>query len=302
MFTHRHADGGFYTHVGPQEGKHPETGKWVKGVCYKNATGEMYWTDEARWANRFEAIPPTRFETQSVDLLDPDTDRVIASYFFNTADVADVRLVLITAAAVGDKKKDPYIGTVLRAQAESISQGLHMRDHDFEDLIGDVNAFHSKFNQVDPETYGIPRVLPADLFDFRVKFHDEETTEYRDEQPKLVDAVARNDHREIVNSLELQLDALADAVWVLLGTADLQFGRKIFYEAWRRVVKANMAKVLATEDPNAKDSGRDVKFDIRKPEGWLPPDHRDLVQTYLERKPTDPGEPHDGERQDATGV
>lgn len=286
MFTHRHADGGFYTYVGDQEGKHPETGKWVKGVCYRSATGELYWTSEARWEERFEALPPSRFEEQQVELTDPDTEEVVAAFVMRMDEVTDVRHMLLSACNVANKTRDHHVETVLRAQADMISKGLHIREIDFPDLIGDVNAFHEKFKQIDPAVYGVPRVLPADLFDFRVKFHDEETDEYREEQETLVEAFDREDHREIVNSLELQLDALCDAVWVLLGTADLQFGKRIFYEAWKRVVKANMAKVLATEDPNAKDSGRDVKYDIRKPSGWTPPDHRDLVQEYL--RPTKP--------------
>lgn len=280
MFTHRHADGGFYTYVGPQAGKHPDSGKWIEGVCYKSADGQLHWTHSERWADRFEELPPTRFEEQRIELQDPDTDEVVAAYVMRVDEVSDVRHMLITACNVATKKRNHHVETVLRAQADMISKGLHVRDIDFPDLIGDVNAFHAKFKQVG-EDYGIPKVLEPDLFDFRTKFHDEETSEYRDEQEALLDAVARNDHREIVNSLELQLDALVDAAWVILGTADLQFGRKIFLEAWRRVVQANMAKVLATEDANATDSGRDVKYDIRKPAGWTPPDHRDLVQTYL---------------------
>ena len=288
MFTHRHADSGFYTYVGEQEGKHPDTGKWVKGVCYKAATGELYWTDEGRWTERFEELPPSRFEEQRIELTDPDTEEVVAAYTMRMDEVTDVRHMLISAASVAKKHRDHHVEMCLVAQADMISKGLHLREIDFPDLIGDVNAFHEKYKQIDAALYGVPRVLPADLFDFRVKFHDEETTEYRDEQEVLTDAFDREDHREIVNSLELQLDALCDAVWVILGTADLQFGKKIFYEAWKRVVKANMAKVLATEDPNAKDSGRDIKYDIRKPAGWTPPDHRDLVQEYL--RPAKPGD------------
>lgn len=285
MFTHRHADGGFYTHVGPQEGKHPDTGKWVPGVCYKAATGELYWTDQARWDDRFEVLPPSRFEEQRIELTDPDTDEVVAAFVMRMDEVTDARHMMISSASVAGKQRDHHVEMVLKCQADMISKGLHLREIDFPDLIGDVNAFHEKYKQIDAALYGVARALPADLFDFRVKFHDEETDEYRDEQETLVNAMEREDHREIVNSLELQLDALCDAVWVVLGTADLQFGKKIFYEAWKRVVKANMAKVLATEDPNAKDSGRDAKYDIRKPAGWTPPDHRDLVQDYLRPVP-----------------
>jgi len=157
-----------------------------------------------------------------------------------------------------------------------IVKGLHLRDHDFPDYMGDVSAFHAKFGQ---EYLGKPRMLPQDLHDFREKFHAEETEEYRDEYPKLVDAVERRDRRDIINCLELQLDALCDAIWVLFGTADLQFGRAAFNEAWRRVVTANMAKVRKDQATDGhEDSGRKPKYDIVKPSGWEAPDHRDLVQ------------------------
>lgn len=147
MFTHRHADGGFYTYVGDQEGKHPETGKWVKGVCYRGATGELYWTSEARWEERFEALPPFRFEEQRVELTDPDTEEVVAAFVMRMDEVTDVRHMLLSACNVANKARDHHVETVLRAQADMISKGLHIREIDFPDLIGDVNAFHEKFKQ-----------------------------------------------------------------------------------------------------------------------------------------------------------
>lgn len=210
-----------------------------------------------------------------------DQGELIADFMFRIEDAGDLRRMLITAGPgaarpyTGDMSS--YLSTVLQNMAEMATKGLHIRDHDFPDMIGDVNAFHTKFGQ---EYTGKPRMLPHDLFDFRVKFHDEETHEYRDEQLNLVEAIRRRDRRDIINSMELQLDALVDAAWVILGTADLQFGRKAFIEAWRRVVKANMAKVrkLDTSDGDGSiDSGREAKYDIVKPAGWIAPDHRDLV-------------------------
>ena len=184
---------------------------------------------------------------------------------------------------------------VLRAQIDMIRQGLHERDLvEVPDMIGDVDRFHQKFGQ---EYIGKPRMLPADLHDFRVKFHAEETNEYADEYPKLVDAVTRQDDRDIMNSLELQLDALVDSVWVLLGTALLQFGSKPFNAAWGRVVTANMAKVLAAEE-GSLDSGREAKYDIRKPYDWKAPDHRDLVQDHEHKIFRMPGQLNPGHEND----
>lgn len=278
MPTHRHADGGFYQHMGPQKGKSSDfdgsVSGWVDGHAYRNEEGMLFWTDDDRWAYRFEEI-----ETDQQDLLVWDDENNNVAYFrFNTVEAGDVFHMLVTAGPPPRSNISPefleWMRRVLTAQAEMIAKKLHIRDHDFPDLIGDVAAFHAKFGQ---EYTGKPRILPDDLFDFRVKFHDEETTEYRDEHEKLKDAIARCDRRDIVNSLELQLDALIDAAWVVLGTADLQFGRKAFIEGWKRVAKANGLKVLGTDDPDAADSGREIKYDIRKPKGWEAPDHRDLV-------------------------
>jgi len=218
--------------------------------------------------------------SESVEVLDLN-EEVVARYTFAVEEAGDVRQMLISASNVAGRhphESEHWMRTVLLAQADMVTKGLHVRDHDFPDLLGDVNAFHAKFGQ---EYLGKPRMLSADLHDFRVNFHDEETHEYRDEYPKLTDAVERKDRRDILNTLELQLDALCDSIWVVLGTADLQFGRQVFFEAWRRVVAANMAKVrVEVKDDgerNCADTGRAAKFDIGKPPGWTAPDHRDLV-------------------------
>lgn len=292
--THRHADGGLYQYMGPQLGKSsvPSFMEWDEGVAYRDEEGRMFWTNNERWSDRFELLPEADVPT----MVFQEQDEVTA-FKFRIVDVADVRYMLITAGARPHSSLPAewvdWMKRVLRMQAEMVSQGLHIRAHDFPDLIGDVHAFHAKFGQ---EYIGKPRMLPQDLHDFRIKFHDEETHEYRDEYVNLVDAVMRQDRRDIVNVLELQLDALVDAAWVILGTADLQFGRDATYAAWRRVVEANMKKVLKadTKDGDGSvDSGRAPKYDIVKPAGWLAPDHRDLVQdnaifdSWVEEEPVE---------------
>lgn len=279
--THRHADGGLYRLYATGIAGKDSFGEWEDGVLYQCIVdSKTRWTTAERWRDRFTAIEWKKPE-ETVHFVTEEADRqthIIGEFTFRTRDAGDLRHMLISAGPGAGKHPQrhemDWLRNVLGTMAEAVSRGLHIRDHSFPDLIGDVAAFHAKFGQ---EYVGKPRLLPADLHDFRTKFHDEETGEYRDEYPRLVEAIERQDRRDIVNTLELQLDALVDAIWVVLGTADLQFGRTVFYEAWRRVVKANMAKVLATDDPNAQDSGREVKYDIRKPAGWQAPDHRDLV-------------------------
>lgn len=281
--THRHADGGVYELVEPCPHKDDATGEWVAGFAYRGEDGKLRSTSATRWEERFEPLTCEEVGEVKVEVFgDEDPDEVIGSFVFRVEEAGDIRHMLITAGPHPGTRMMPeqfrHIRRVLDAMAEAVAQGLHVREHDFPDLIGDVAAFHAKFGQ---EYTGKPRQLPDDLHDFRCGFHEEETHEYRDEYQKLSDAIVRKDRRDIISSLEQQIDALVDAAWVILGTADLQFGRQRFYEAWRRVVKANMAKIRkdATADGDGSvDSGRQPKYDIVKPAGWLPPDHRDLVE------------------------
>jgi len=135
---------------------------------------------------------------------------------------------------------------------------------DNEDLLADVVAFHYKFNQL---YEGPPRHLPPDLARFRFSF-------------------SREEHHELGTALEagranLVVDALLDKIFVDLGTLSLM-GVDV-NEAWRRVVRANMSKVLAARAPEGSQvSGRDMAYDIVKPPGFEPPDHRDLVPSTIE--------------------
>lgn len=278
--THRHADGGLYQYMGPMKGKSRlDCDNWTDGVAYRNEEGMMFWTSEHGWSDRFDPVRPDN----SRDLMIwDDQNNSVAAFRFSTVDAGDVRYLLTSANPQKSSIVSPefidWMKKVLQMQAEMVAKGLHIRDHDFPDLIGDVAAFHAKFGQ---EYTGKPRMLPQDLHDFRVNFHKEETTEYSDEYELLCAGIVDADRREILHRLEKQLDALADAVWVVLGTADLQFGRRVFYEAWRRVVKANMAKITkaqTTDGDGSIDSGREPKYDIVKPAGWLPPDHSDLIE------------------------
>lgn len=278
--THRHADGGLYRYVGPQSAKGDgDQSVWIEGVEYSDLEGRKFWTTQLRWSERFEELSVEMVSEEQVDLED-DEGNIIASFVFTLHEAGDLRHMLITSGPQPSVSLQPeqraWLRRILDAMAEQATQGLHIRDHDFPDLIGDVAAFHAKFGQ---EYTGKPRMLPQDLHEFRVKFHEEETTEYADEYNALADAVVRQDRRDIISALEKQLDGLCDSAWVILGTADLQFGRRAFIEAWRRVVKANMAKVRKdVAGDGHQDSGRAPKYDIVKPAGWIAPDHRDLVQ------------------------
>lgn len=215
--------------------------------------------------------------TRKVTVINEDGTEITYQFQLETAE--DVCRMLISAGGVAMKQEDHHVASVLVAQAEMIEQGLHVRGVNAPDMMLDIEAFHQKFGL---EYLGKPRMLPPELFSFRSGFMEEELTEWRDEQPKLIDGLTggtngESDHRQIAHGLEQQLDALVDLVYVALGTAYLQFGIEVFHEAWKRVQTANMAKVRAEKK---EDSKRDSTFDVVKPAGWTPPDHHDLVKDH----------------------
>lgn len=90
-------------------------------------------------------------------------------------------------------------------------------------------------------------------------------------------ARSQSEHDEYVeaNTLEGQLDAIIDHIYILLGTAHLHgFSPAILQAAWTRVHEANMKKIRATRENPGKFGH---KHDIVKPEGWQAPDHSDLL-------------------------
>lgn len=96
---------------------------------------------------------------------------------------------------------------------------------------------------------------------------------------------------EIISILEEILDGAVDSIYVilnLLNVLDLPFKK-----AWIEVQKANMAKAILDIDPSTGTSipgtskirkREDGK--ILKPEGWLPPDIRQIVLDHYEKPRT----------------
>jgi predicted HAD superfamily Cof-like phosphohydrolase len=205
-----------------------------------------------------------------------DNDPIV--FEFKIEEAEDVCRMFVSAANAADRKGLGYVGIVLKAQAEMIAKGLHIRGFEAPDMMLDIEAFHQKFGL---EYAGKPRILEPELFEFRKKFILEELEEWDQEQEKLVESLTADDghpdHRRIAMGLHQQLDALVDLTYVVLGAAYLQFGAEVFHNAWKRVQTANMAKVRAE---TADQSKRGSVFDVIKPAGWTPPDHHDLVKDH----------------------
>ena len=154
-----------------------------------------------------------------------------------------------------------------------------MSESDHVNFVKDLEEFHKKFNLA---YTGGPRFLPQAIHDFRLRFLYEELDEYRENTALGSDEKSLSfpfTHDQTVHHLSEALDALVDLVYVALGTAYLHGFD--FAEAWRRVHAANMAKVRATSTDQSK---RGSLFDVVKPTGWQPPDHRDLVAHHRHRE------------------
>lgn len=163
---------------------------------------------------------------------------------------------------------------------ERIVHGTVTGHSEHWDPIGDVVAFHEKFGL---EYNGKPRALTGELLQFRGAFMQEEAREWLDEGVTLEARLNEGtpEDADITHHLEMQLDAIIDELYVVLGAAYLQgFTRDILVRAWRRVHAANMAKVRAER---ASDSKRGSTFDVVKPAGWTPPKHTDLVEDHAHR-------------------
>lgn len=165
-----------------------------------------------------------------------------------------------------------------------------------KDLFGDVVAMHRKF--------GFPvREMPGFIDDehqlMRMNFLLEELLETAKACGMSLHATVDGDTHQVefkfemseepVRNLEEALDGLHDLVYVALGTSDLMgmahrvekeglgYGDSIHAETWDRVHYANMSKVRVKR---AGESTRGAKFDLRKPEGWVKPQYKDVHPAF----------------------
>lgn len=121
------------------------------------------------------------------------------------------------------------------------------------DLIHDIANMHDHFGMTEKFRAMDDATLRAHL-EFRVAMQCEETTE-------LADAFAADNADDVV-------DALIDGIVFAIGTLDA-FGVDA-YEAWERVLKANMSKEAGIKPERPNPLGLP---DLIKPEGWEAPSH-----------------------------
>lgn len=154
----------------------------------------------------------------------------------------------------------------------------------------DVGAFHEKFELPTDDTVS-PRQLDTDVLLFRVNFLIEELAEFMEacgliEQSNALRSVGDEFKTRIAHftefgcDLEKAGDALVDLVYVACGTAHLM--GLPFDEMWAEVQRANMEKERATSASDGR-SKRAHRFDVVKPAGWTPPDHKPIIARAMEK-------------------
>lgn len=139
-------------------------------------------------------------------------------------------------------------------------------------LFTDVGEFHKRFKLPVSCSQALatgagPNVPAEDVFLYRYRFLQEEMRE-------LEVAFHKTDLAGIA-------DALADLVWVALGTA--HYCGLPFDEVWAEVRRANMEKRPWAKGDPVKKRARglaDMSLEVVKPENWEPPRIQPIIEKW----------------------
>ena len=126
-------------------------------------------------------------------------------------------------------------------------------------LIFDIEEFHEKF---EIQKNAFPGPLDQEMQAFRIRFMMEELEEYI--------------HATVHKDLEQQADALIDLMYVVLGTAHLH-GFPIA-KLWDDVHGCNMNKIRVESSDQSK---RKSSFDVIKPDGWVGPQTKKILEEEI---------------------
>jgi predicted HAD superfamily Cof-like phosphohydrolase len=124
-----------------------------------------------------------------------------------------------------------------------------------QDWVKDISEMHQYYG-VNEKVQNFDTEKLKQFLQFRMSFLDEELTETKN-------AVLNNDAEEIV-------DGLIDLCVVAIGTLDSMGINS--YEAWNRVLRANLQKQVGVKPERPNPLGLP---DLIKPVGWKAPSHAD---------------------------
>lgn len=127
----------------------------------------------------------------------------------------------------------------------------------------DVGEFHRKFDIPVYDPRKLCAIPPPEIVQYRIKFLKEELAEFEK-------AIAENDLVEA-------LDAIADIVYVAMGTA--HYFNAPFDQVWREIQRANMERIKVTREncPPDKQYRPDL---VIKPPGWKEPQIAKLLEIH----------------------
>jgi len=128
-------------------------------------------------------------------------------------------------------------------------------------FFDDVATFHEKFGLPVTDDGEVCGAMSPEHERYRIGFLEEELQEFKD--------ACRS------GNLAEQVDALVDLAWVAMGTA--HYLGAPFNEAWKEVVRANMAKTRVANDPNKPYRAPGA---VVKPPGWQPPDIEGMIHRH----------------------
>lgn len=135
-------------------------------------------------------------------------------------------------------------------------------------IVADVREFHAATRQPDLVE------MPTDRRPGLVRRVSRKRL-LREECDELDDALVANDLVEF-------LDAVMDIIYILIGTGLISFGGERLIRAWDEVHASNMRK----REPSTGRMVIDANGKITKPQGWVGPDIRSIVEDVDTCAPT----------------
>lgn len=162
----------------------------------------------------------------------------------------------------------------IEAYDEVLLDELRRGEFGYGDWVDDIHLMHTKFG-VRKVVSGLDREKLMKFLEFRLNFLQEELNEAKAAYDTLMalqtyEGEARAE--SVVQAADDIVDSMIDLCVVAIGTLDAVSVDS--YEAWNRVLKANLAKEPGIKPERPNPLGLP---DLIKPAGWTAPTHTDNV-------------------------
>lgn len=168
------------------------------------------------------------------------------------------------------------LASLAEAQRELDLEAIDFEEYGYGDWVDDIRLMHTKFG-VREVVAKLGREKLLKFLEFRLNFLQEELDEAKSAFAKLTDLQTSEIHPDartlaVHDAGDDVVDAMIDLCVVAIGTLDAF--EVDSYEAWNRVLTANMAKTPGIKPERPNPLGLP---DLIKPEGWKAPTHMDNI-------------------------